>query len=227
MLLHLYVPLMLVRPNVKLLDAIYHLKKTRIIATFIPESRDALTVLIGLTLIKVKINTTAIARVASAGITYTINFRQRISMDIPQFAGGWSYTQREMTELFKHITYPETYSILEFGSGASTILLFNHFTKYVKNLQFITFESNKNFYTNNNPGITYVYYDEDNIQNVNIPGTTYDLILIDGPNGNKRSMWYEKIRNHVKEGTIILIDDFNHYACFSEELDRNFTYDLK
>jgi hypothetical protein len=36
-----------------------------------------------------------------------------MSQDIPQFDGGWSYTQWEMTELFKHITYPEKYSILE------------------------------------------------------------------------------------------------------------------
>ena len=26
-----------------------------------------------------------------------------MSADIPIFAGGWSYTQKEMTELFKHI----------------------------------------------------------------------------------------------------------------------------
>ena len=145
--------------------------------------------------------------------------------DIPHFAGGWSYTQREMTELFKHITYPENYSILEFGSGASTIVLYNHFIKYVKNLTFITYESNKD-YINNNPGITYIYYDETQIKDVTIPEGTYDLILVDGPNGDKRSLWYEKIRNYVKEGSIILIDDFNHFACFSEELDKHFNYEL-
>lgn len=148
-----------------------------------------------------------------------------MQVDIPQFAGGWSYTQWEMNELFKHIQYPETYSILEFGSGASTTLLFNHFKKYVKDLTFVTFESNLSFYSEN-PDIKYVYYNEDNIRNVHIPNGAYDLILVDGPNGDRRSLWYEKIRNHVKEGTIILVDDFNHYACFSEELDRNFSYDV-
>jgi hypothetical protein len=53
-----------------------------------------------------------------------------------------------------------------------------------------------------------------------------DLILVDGPHGNKRSQWYPKIRSNVKPGTILLVDDFNHYACFSEELDRNFNYEL-
>jgi hypothetical protein len=36
-------------------------------------------------------------------------------MEIPNFLGGWSYTQKEMIELFKHIKYNENYSILEFG----------------------------------------------------------------------------------------------------------------
>jgi hypothetical protein len=146
-------------------------------------------------------------------------------MEIPQFAGGWSYTQKEMTELFKHITYPDSYSILEFGSGASTILLYNHFSKYVKDLFFITYESDKSFYTNS-PGITYVYYDENQINETVIPDRKFDLILVDGPNGDKRALWYKKIRHCVKEGTIILIDDFNHYKCFGEELDRHFDYEL-
>jgi hypothetical protein len=148
------------------------------------------------------------------------------SVEIPQFSGGWSYTQREMTELFKHIAYPEQYSILEFGSGASTVLLYNHFRKYVKDLTFITFESDATYSTQNNPGINYVYYDQNNMGDIEIPKGKYDLILVDGPNGDKRALWYAKIRDVVKEGTIILVDDFNHYACFSEELDRNFEYEV-
>ncbi len=147
-------------------------------------------------------------------------------IEIPNFAGGWSYTQREMTELFKHIKYSDEYSILEFGSGASTILLYNHFRKYVKDLKFITYESNVEFYLKDNPGITYVYYNQDDIKSIEIPKEKYDLILIDGPNGDKRSLWYSKIRDNVKEGTIILVDDFNHFSCFGEELDKNFNYDI-
>jgi hypothetical protein len=51
-------------------------------------------------------------------------------MDIPRFEGGWSYTQKEMTELFKHIVYSPNYAILEFGSGDSTRKLYDHFSKY-------------------------------------------------------------------------------------------------
>ena len=64
------------------------------------------------------------------------------------------------------------------------------------------------------------------IENTFIPDVQFDLILIDGPNGDKRSLWYSKIKNNVKIGTICLIDDFNHYKCFGEELDRNYEYEL-
>ena len=71
-----------------------------------------------------------------------------------------------------------------------------------------------------------VFYNDTDINSVSIPDIIFDLILIDGPNGDKRALWYSKIKNNVKEGSIILIDDFNHYSCFSEELDRNFDYEL-
>ena len=146
-------------------------------------------------------------------------------MDLPIFNGGWSYSQKEMTELFNHIRYTSPYSILEFGSGDSTIKLYDHFKKYVNNLLFYSYESSSNFFTTHED-IKFILYDEQNIHSAHIPKIKFDLILIDGPNGDKRSLWYSKIRDNVKEGTIILIDDFNHYACFSEELDKNFEYEL-
>jgi phosphopantetheine adenylyltransferase len=39
----------------------------------------------------------------------------------------------------------------------------------------------------------------------------YDLIILDGPNGNGRNFSFLHIQNHVKEGTFIFIDDYNHY----------------
>jgi hypothetical protein len=71
-----------------------------------------------------------------------------------------------------------------------------------------------------------MFYDENKIKDVVIPSQKFDLILIDGPNGDKRSLWYANIRENVKEETILLVDDFNHYKCFSDELDKIFTYHL-
>lgn len=147
-------------------------------------------------------------------------------MSVPRFEGGWSYTQKEMNELFKYLFYNnQEYKVLEFGSGDSTIKIYNYLKQKVDNVVFYTYESNQNFVFNHD-SINIIFYDENKINDIVIPNQKFDLILIDGPNGDKRSLWYSKIRENVKEGTIILIDDFNHYKCFSEELDINFNYEL-
>jgi hypothetical protein len=148
-------------------------------------------------------------------------------MTEPIFEGGWSYTQKEMSELFKNIFYTnkKDYKILEFGSGDSTIKIYNYFKQHVDNVIFYSYESDPSFMFDHKD-INLVFYDKDNIEDVVLPTHNFDLILIDGPNGDKRSLWYSKIRENVKEGTIILIDDFNHYKCFSDELDKNFNYEL-
>ena len=145
----------------------------------------------------------------------------------PIFEGGWSYTQKEMNELFKYISYTNKteYKVLEFGSGDSTLKLYYYFKQNVDNVVFYSYESNAEF-MNLHTEINLMFYDENNIKDVALPSQKFDLILIDGPNGDKRSLWYSKLRDHVKEGTILLIDDFNHYKCFSDELDKNFNYEL-
>ena len=147
-------------------------------------------------------------------------------MDIPQFNGGWSYTQREMNDLFKHIEYKDNYSIIEFGAGDSSIKLFNHFKKYVKNLNYTIYESNYNYLPSNTCDYDIYFYNEEDIINTTMPSKIYDLVLIDGPNGDKRKYWYSKLKPCIKKGTIILVDDFNHFQSFSDELDKNFEYQL-
>ena len=145
-------------------------------------------------------------------------------MNIPTFNGGVSYTQKEMTELFKHITYHKQFSILEFASGNSTIKLYDHFQKHVENLVFYSFESDSRFLKPHS-GIEFVHYDEQDLKSVKIPNVKFDLILVDGSTGDKRSV-ISKIGDSVKDGTILVIDYFNQNECFSDELDRCFEYEL-
>lgn len=145
--------------------------------------------------------------------------------NLPLFEGGWSYTQKEMNELFKHISYAPNYAVLEFGSGNSTIKLYDYLLKMMNEVIFYSYESDRKF-LNSHKEINFILYDEDNIINTEIPNLKFDLILIDGPNGDKRALWYSKIRDNIKIGTILLIDDFNHYKIFGDELDKNFEYEL-
>lgn len=39
----------------------------------------------------------------------------------------------------------------------------------------------------------------------------YDLMIVDGPNGNGRNIAFLHMRNHLQNGSYVLIDDFTHY----------------
>jgi hypothetical protein len=39
----------------------------------------------------------------------------------------------------------------------------------------------------------------------------YDIMILDGPNGNGRNISYLHMKEHLKSGSYILIDDYNHY----------------
>ena len=122
-----------------------------------------------------------------------------------------------------------SYNILEFGSGDSSIKIAKLFDN-IDNLIYYTYESNMSF-VSNHIKIKTIIYNENNIQNVKLSDNIstnikFDLILVDGPNGDKRQYWYNKFKDFVKIGTIILIDDFNHFKSFGDELDNNFEYEL-
>ena len=151
-----------------------------------------------------------------------------------EFNGGWSYTQKEMNELFKFIdleliTKHNFYNILEFGSGDSTLKLVHIFNN-IDNLIYYTYESDSEYIQKHDKLIT-VLYNEKDVYNVQLEndiseGLLFDLVLVDGPTGENRKFWYNKFKKYVKTGTIILVDDFNHYASFGEELDKHFDYEL-
>lgn len=149
------------------------------------------------------------------------------------FNSGWSYSNLEMTELFKHIDLNishDSYNILEFGGGDSSLKIYNLF-KNVKKINYFLFESNAYYLPSKKELFYILLYDENNLENIifnehiNVE-IKFDLVLIDGPNGEKRKNWYNKIKNNIKLGTIILVDDFNHFSSFGEELDKNYDYEL-
>ena len=154
-------------------------------------------------------------------------------VDISIFDGGWSYTNLEMNQLFKFIDLNEKYNeynIIEFGDGSSSEKIHNLF-KNVVNLNYYLFESNVLYIQKNQSLFNFIKYDENNIESIDLNNyieqtIKFDLILIDGPTGEKRQLWYKKVKNFVKLNSIILIDDFNHYKSFGEQLDKHFDYEL-
>jgi hypothetical protein len=137
-----------------------------------------------------------------------------------------------MSELFKYIdldkTY-ENYNILEFGAGDSSKKIHSLFEKIVKNLNYYIVECNEAYLPANKEAFNVILYDEKKVETVELSihnDIKFDLILVDGPNGENRKHWYNKFKKFVKIGSIILVDDFNHYASFGEELNNNYEYEL-
>lgn len=54
---------------------------------------------------------------------------------------------------------------------------------------------------------------------------SYDLVLIDGPNGNGRNFSFFYMQNRLNTGAIVIIDDYFHYD-FVEKLGQFFTYKI-
>jgi hypothetical protein len=141
-------------------------------------------------------------------------------MNFSIFKGGWSYTAEEIQNVVSILPDQETLNVLEFGCGDSSIKLFNILSEKW-NVEYEAFESNQNFYINH-AKIKCHIYNENQIQNLNIGNKKYDFILIDGPNGVLRKHWYSKITQNVKNGTVILIDDWCHYEEFENALVNDF-----
>ena len=154
--------------------------------------------------------------------------------NIQIFNGGWSYTNLEMSELFKNIDLEKTYekyNILEFGAGDSSKKIYSLFENNVKKLNYYIVECNESYLPDNKEAFNIILYDENYIENIELNNyidndIKFDLILVDGPNGEKRKYWYNKFKKFVKIGSIILVDDFNHFTSFGEELNNSYEYEL-
>ena len=48
----------------------------------------------------------------------------------------------------------------------------------------------------------------------------YDIVILDGPNGNGRNFAFLHIKQYLNSGSIIYIDDYNHYDFVEKCLDN-------
>jgi predicted O-methyltransferase YrrM len=157
--------------------------------------------------------------------------------DTRYFPGDWSLTPEEIYLAIKHSTYKEKFRILEFGAGESTIQLAKLLKEKQIPYEYHVFENDPE-YIKPIDRVTYHYYFlppipfcqcnewRQVVAGYELPLLpVFDLIIVDGPHGVARAEWYSKFKIYTRPGTIILIDDFHHYAEFGQELDGNFAYE--
>ena len=149
--------------------------------------------------------------------------------DFSSFKGGWGLAPYPIFLSIKHVEYEDKLNILEFGSGDGTTYLTNLLQNKNVSFDYTSIEHDKKYA--NTPNVHYQLYDLKHDYTANDLDKVvlkldkiYDLVIVDGPHGSGRAKWYSKFKNNVKEGTIILIDDFHHYTEFGDELDRHFNY---
>lgn len=66
------------------------------------------------------------------------------------------------------------------------------------------------------------FYD---INDINFRSSKIDLLVVDGPHGNGRSLAFAAFAKYLTEGTMILIDDVSHYS-FLEMLSKFVTFQI-
>lgn len=114
--------------------------------------------------------------------------------------------------------------VLEFGAGKSSTLIFNSLKKKYKNIKYVTYETNAK-YAPKTEGIEVRMHTrkELTLSTISIPSNEkYDLVIVDGPDGQDRKYWYSLFVDNVESGTIIHIDDAFHFASFEHEFLKSF-----
>ena len=162
---------------------------------------------------------------------------------------GFGLSREAFTILFEVLEELESPSVLEFGSGISTQFLYNYWELSGKRMIIDSLDDserwkhqaavltplvecsyedfnrmfkdkkihNNLFKQKKTPPTTRqrnCFYDLSNIQLKH-----YDLVILDGPNGNGRSLAFLHLIGHLNEGAIILIDD-------TVAADGDFKYDF-
>lgn len=140
--------------------------------------------------------------------------------DCADFPGGYSLCPKQVTNALNAVSYADELRILEFGCGRGTSALLDLLDRKGIGCRYVTYENDPR-YLISRPSLEVIIWAS--LPTI-IPGQ-YDLIIIDGPNGVDRAKWYPLIRGCVVPGTILLIDDFDHYAEFGEALDATFEYE--
>jgi hypothetical protein len=138
-----------------------------------------------------------------------------------KLSSGWSYCTDQILQFENDLPKGDRLVILELGAGDSSVKLYEYFKEKYNDIDYTCYETDKRWLPNNKNIISVLYSD---VKSASLPNKICDLVLVDGPTGVTRKFWYEKLNSVVKPGTIVHIDDYDHYSDFEEELNRNLNF---
>jgi hypothetical protein len=136
--------------------------------------------------------------------------------------GGWAYCSEQILQFVPDLPKGEKINIIEFGAGDSSIKIYEYINTIYKEISYLCYETSSKWAPKHS-GIEVIMYRE--VSSVQLRDQKYDLVLVDGPTGVTRKLWYKKLKSVVKKGTIVHIDDYDHYKEFEQELKNNLSYE--
>lgn len=139
-----------------------------------------------------------------------------------ELLGGWAYCSEQILQFIPDLVKKDNINIIEFGAGDSSIKIREYMNQIYEKVSYLCYETNHHWAPNDSI-IEVIMYN--NVTDVELREEKYDLVLVDGPTGVTRKFWYKKLQNIVKSGTIVHIDDYDHYKEFEEELSKNLKYE--
>jgi predicted O-methyltransferase YrrM len=140
--------------------------------------------------------------------------------------GTSSMTPKQVSQLGTLLPNQNSLNVLEFGSGPTTTLLYNALKTKYSIVKYTTYETDSRWAPSNSEIDVRMHTREELINGKIIidKGEIYDLVIVDGPDGELRKYWYPLFVNNVKEGTIVHIDDVFHYASFEKDFNKYFPH---
>ncbi len=164
---------------------------------------------------------------------------------------GWGLSKEAFLELEKIIQNEKIESAIEFGSGQSTHFLSDMGLEFLSFDDDLSYSAKLNGVIIRDlislDGPTFDKVINNEIDYIDICGNypkvqnkstsqkncfyklekndlkkKYQLVILDGPNGNGRSIAFNVIKNYLQFPSYILIDDYNHYP-FIEHFNKTFT----
>jgi len=143
--------------------------------------------------------------------------------------GTNAMTPLQVTQIGESLPNKDNISVLEFGAGITTVKLYDALKTKYNDVNYVTYEDNPKW-APNHKGIDVRLYNKKDLTSgkLSIPNDEkYDIVIVDGPDGELRKYWYEIFKDNVKDNTIIHVDDAFHYPSFESELSLIFkNYDI-
>jgi hypothetical protein len=139
-----------------------------------------------------------------------------------ELKGGWAYCSEQILQLIPDLIKEKEINIIEFGAGDSSVKIREYMSQIYEKVSYLCYETSQRWAPNDSIIEVIMYA---NAIDVNLRDEKYDLVLVDGPTGVTRKFWYKKLQNIIKCGTIVHIDDYDHYQEFEEELSKNLKYE--